>query len=595
MNNKAALNRVRIRFADESKSVFKAGAEVGFVVEAQIVSLISVRGVFAYLVGFEQVCWSSKPPDQSNAVRHPIIKTELLIHGDPERNESLPPGMHAFNGRFRLPENLPSSFTLDQQNAHTGVFYQIEAEFRTITRLRSAPHPLRVEALLHTVALDKDCRIKRSTQRSFLGAGRINVTVLLHRSILVAGDVLRFDVDIANGTQKHLAHIVVTLKQQLTLYGKANKRIDASERVFFVKDADVASTPPGSAYHKTLEFVIPPGLPQTQTTKGGSITIEYHINVALHVPWSSNIRVRLPLAILQKTSFPDLLAPTDAARIRRASFVEPTRVASPAPAADHQYAPPSSAAGAQYTPAPLHTTVYTPAPAKSRAGEPQPVAGYGATPGANAAPQPVAGYGSTPAPAPRASSSEGPREPLHGYGLAPSHKGALSPRVSRPEPAEFQSLYESTDGAGELGASTDDEATLSVASPALEPRRLSRPSFASEEDVAAYKRAETYFNHWDRDASGTIDRNEFRALHADLVKNGITALSFDDCWNDIDADGDGSLSFNEYVDFLIGVGSLRAPPEETESSARQSSFELDLYPYVMTREDQAMSARGLNK
>jgi hypothetical protein len=590
-------NRARVRLSND-KGVCKVGSTVHFVVEAQIVSTISVRGVFAHLIGYEQVCWKkTDTPNQSNAVRHTIHSAELLVHGDAEgRPNSLTPGTHAFPGHFLLPESLRSSFTLSEHNAHSGVFYVLEAEFRTITRLRSPPLALRVEGLLRNVALERDCMLSRSVKRSLIGAGNVRMTVRLHRSILTAGDVLRFDVDIANDTQRHFPCLVVTLKQQLELISKANKRIDACERVFFVKDDDIRNAPLGASYQRTLEFTIPADLPQTQTTEKGLIAIEYHVNVTLQVPWSMNIRVRLPLAILQKTSFPELLSPREADRVRRSSFV------SPPPVADQQYAPPAAltrhdgaaAAAAVYTPAPARSdNVYTPAPAVSRAsavakapgspvvqklpGSPVVQKPLGSVvvqkpPGSPVVTQPQKSSGNLSVPgAPAAAQS------LQGYGLA-------APRSPRRGSVDgFGSLVESRDGSEQLEPGAAEE---------------SAPlGYVAAEDVAAFQRAETYFKHWDRDGNGWIDRDEFKALHADLVKNGITALSLSDAWANLDADGDGTITFNEYVDFLIGVGSLRPPPDETVLAVRPRRdsflFEADMYPYVMTQGDQQLSARGL--
>eukprot|EP01108_Squamamoeba_japonica_P008941 TRINITY_DN812_c0_g1_i3.p1 TRINITY_DN812_c0_g1~~TRINITY_DN812_c0_g1_i3.p1 ORF type:complete len:103 (-),score=57.23 TRINITY_DN812_c0_g1_i3:336-644(-) len=75
--------------------------------------------------------------------------------------------------------------------------------------------------------------------------------------------------------------------------------------------------------------------------------------------------------------------------------------------------------------------------------------------------------------------------------------------------------------------------------------------YRSEEDVAAYERAMTYFAHFDKNGDGVVDRKEFESLHRDLVKNDITKLGYEEAWTEIDADGDGEITRNEYVDFLI--------------------------------------------
>jgi Ca2+-binding EF-hand superfamily protein len=65
-----------------------------------------------------------------------------------------------------------------------------------------------------------------------------------------------------------------------------------------------------------------------------------------------------------------------------------------------------------------------------------------------------------------------------------------------------------------------------------------------------------YFQYFDKDSSGTLDREEFRQCHADLVKNCVTDMDFERCMANLDTDGNGEVSFNEYVDYLIRIGSI---------------------------------------
>ena len=66
-----------------------------------------------------------------------------------------------------------------------------------------------------------------------------------------------------------------------------------------------------------------------------------------------------------------------------------------------------------------------------------------------------------------------------------------------------------------------------------------------------------YFKYFDKSGDGVIDKNEAKLLHADLVKNGLTKLSFDDMMTDLDTDKSGSIAFSEYVDWLIRKNTLK--------------------------------------
>jgi hypothetical protein len=75
----------------------------------------------------------------------------------------------------------------------------------------------------------------------------------------------------------------------------------------------------------------------------------------------------------------------------------------------------------------------------------------------------------------------------------------------------------------------------------------------SEDQLKIVTQAVTYFKYFDKDMDGTIDGEEAKALHADLVKNKMTTFDLAQTIEDLDSDGDGKISFNEYVDceFLL--------------------------------------------
>jgi len=76
-------------------------------------------------------------------------------------------------------------------------------------------------------------------------------------------------------------------------------------------------------------------------------------------------------------------------------------------------------------------------------------------------------------------------------------------------------------------------------------------------DVAAVERAVNYFKYFDQDLSGVINHEEFGRLHANLVQNHLTTLSYEDCLRELDEDGSGSVSISEYIDWLHRIGSLK--------------------------------------
>jgi Ca2+-binding EF-hand superfamily protein len=56
---------------------------------------------------------------------------------------------------------------------------------------------------------------------------------------------------------------------------------------------------------------------------------------------------------------------------------------------------------------------------------------------------------------------------------------------------------------------------------------------------------------FDKDGSGVIDRQEFIALHEELVKQQITAKSLQGALEAMDANRDGKIMFAEYARYML--------------------------------------------
>jgi Ca2+-binding EF-hand superfamily protein len=67
-----------------------------------------------------------------------------------------------------------------------------------------------------------------------------------------------------------------------------------------------------------------------------------------------------------------------------------------------------------------------------------------------------------------------------------------------------------------------------------------------------------YYRYFDKDNSGSVDATEFRALHADLVKNGYGSYltNADSDLAKLDTSGDGTVCFNEYIAWLVSIGAI---------------------------------------
>lgn len=57
--------------------------------------------------------------------------------------------------------------------------------------------------------------------------------------------------------------------------------------------------------------------------------------------------------------------------------------------------------------------------------------------------------------------------------------------------------------------------------------------------------------------SGNLNVEEAKMLHANLFQNKMTIHPFDVFRQEIDSDGDGKISFNEYIQWLLDRGFLK--------------------------------------
>jgi Ca2+-binding EF-hand superfamily protein len=72
------------------------------------------------------------------------------------------------------------------------------------------------------------------------------------------------------------------------------------------------------------------------------------------------------------------------------------------------------------------------------------------------------------------------------------------------------------------------------------------------DDVTLQRRnaASKVFTKFDTDGSGSLERNEFAGLFKEIRLLNLTSLSLEDCLEDMDMDGDGTIQFNEFVVWL---------------------------------------------
>ena len=82
----------------------------------------------------------------------------------------------------------------------------------------------------------------------------------------------------------------------------------------------------------------------------------------------------------------------------------------------------------------------------------------------------------------------------------------------------------------------------------------------SEAELETLHQCANEFQMFDEDGSCTLYPDEFAKLHVQLVATEMTTLSAEHLLANLDVDGDGLISFNEYVAWIISSGTIRKPP-----------------------------------
>jgi len=79
----------------------------------------------------------------------------------------------------------------------------------------------------------------------------------------------------------------------------------------------------------------------------------------------------------------------------------------------------------------------------------------------------------------------------------------------------------------------------------------------SEDELETLQEAVAVFSQYDVDRKGTIDSEKFKGLYDHLVSLNMTTKTLDSCMRDLDSDGNGEISFNEYVEWTIKTGATK--------------------------------------
>lgn len=81
----------------------------------------------------------------------------------------------------------------------------------------------------------------------------------------------------------------------------------------------------------------------------------------------------------------------------------------------------------------------------------------------------------------------------------------------------------------------------------------------SDKEKTQLRQATEHFNYFDSDRNMVLTKEEFALMHPYLAQGGITELSAEECFEELDLNENGQIAFPEYLDWLVKKG--RVVPE----------------------------------
>eukprot|EP00460_Paracercomonas_marina_P001572 EW706408.1.p1 GENE.EW706408.1~~EW706408.1.p1 ORF type:complete len:173 (+),score=69.15 EW706408.1:30-521(+) len=78
-----------------------------------------------------------------------------------------------------------------------------------------------------------------------------------------------------------------------------------------------------------------------------------------------------------------------------------------------------------------------------------------------------------------------------------------------------------------------------------------------EKDLAVRQAAAEAFASYDSEGKGVLSRKDYDAFYQSLVTKQLTTKSKDAVFADLDKNGDGAISFYEYCEWLVAIGTVK--------------------------------------
>ena len=218
-------------------------------------------------------------------------------------NDDIPVGEHSFGFSF----SLPSTITPTYKGPHGSSKYEVEAtivQTLSVNTTYDFEHKITAEFVISD-RVSNLLGVRNAPETAdetkylmfccCLNRGSISVTVNVPRTGFSPGDVVPITVSLKNESSSSL-HVVSSIIRR-DRFSPDFRRKDILSTIAKTKTSHIV---PGPTSFEDRCLRIPTGVDNVITTvrSCSSISVEYSLEVIVEIPWSSNLKVYIPLVVM---------------------------------------------------------------------------------------------------------------------------------------------------------------------------------------------------------------------------------------------------------------------------------------------------------
>jgi hypothetical protein len=301
-----------------NKTDFKGGETIEGQLELSIEESIPARGIRIVFHGWELARWSrgAGKSRRTYSEKNMLFEEELTLHGQPkltvgdlikdslsglfakDKYELIAPGRYCYPFSYALPPTLPGDY---KSPGSSEIRYKIKGYV-------DIPLKFDLEAVQDLTVYEvyqpeHVAPVSASNTKSFLfdSGATLSVKASLDRNIFFVGETVSPILEIDNQSSKPVEAVELKLRQIETLRAGdsgTTEEHEAGSEMYHQGKVD-----PRKLQSFQPEFAIPSDL-YPSIRSGNLVKVHYELTFRLHVPWAADLRLSLPIVLLERAGAP---------------------------------------------------------------------------------------------------------------------------------------------------------------------------------------------------------------------------------------------------------------------------------------------------